>query len=187
MNTLVGIALFGLLFWKLKNNFINRTTLSCNFQLQELGYKLDMLVVSNTLKSENPKYRNLRGNILNAERTLEYMNLGSFLMYFIRNRKKQSNRPTKSTFKNNTISKKEHRSAIEIAKIEKEFNEIIFQYIIKKNVAVKVIYFANFFWIAPIKRLLSSSIEGLRGSVRYYLDKSISRGLRYSSMNLQYS
>ncbi|HEY8781805.1 MAG TPA: hypothetical protein VIM16_09340 [Mucilaginibacter sp.] len=181
MNILVSIVLFGLLFWKLKNNFINRITLDYEYKLKAVEYKLDMLVVNNKIKVDNAKYRSLRNNIFNQGFKLEYLNLVVLLIYYLVDKKRSSKLNTKPHFNYQSISKKDQRINAELSKIEKEFNNILFAYIVQKNVGLKVVVLANHLGIAPVKRMTNKLSAKLKDYLKYYIEKPLYRQMALSS------
>jgi hypothetical protein len=173
MNILVAIVLFGLLFWKIKNNYINRTTLAYSYSLKALEEKLDMLVVKNKLKIDDNRYRTLSSNICNLRGKLESLNLTVLFVYYLRDRKNKSRPVSKPSVA--TISKKDQRINLEISKIEKELKDGLFAYIITKNVGFRFIVMAHILGVKPIKRISNRLSAKLKDYLQYYIEKTIYR------------
>jgi len=184
MNILIAITLFLLLFWKLKNNYVSRTTLAYEYSIKALATRLEMLVVDHKVKPDNIKYRALNAKIGNMGVKLQYLNMAILLFFFFRdrrNKKKLLNRPRLHA---PMISRKERRANIELSKIEKEFNKMMFEYVLKKNVCLHFLLFANNLGLRPLKRMKNRLSARLQDYMQYYIEKLFYRNATLSPFGM---
>lgn len=173
MNILVAIALIGLLFWKLKNNYIKRITLDYSFKLQDIQFKLDVFAIANKVNNDNAKYRYINNYIGSINSKLDFLNLGMLIIYFIRDKRRESKLPPKPKSAPVSMSKKDLKIYSELIKIEKEYNTALFTYIVKKSVVYKFVVIITYLGIKPIKRFTNRLSIGLKEYLYCYIEKSL--------------
>lgn len=161
MNTLIVIILVSVVFWKLKNYFLERTNLEYEFKFKNIALKLDLVAIDYSVYAHDPRYKNMSQSILNMINNLSNMSLTYFILYLLVKRKSLDAKK-KSIPKTPTKSLKDLKLEVELARINKEFYDTLFDYLLQKAVFLKIVLLI-LFWFRPFKHAVWNLKDSMKG------------------------